>query len=82
MLIKGLLYLNLDERQPKGFSTLKFEERRSIKGLLNLEIEARMLIKGLLYFNLDERQPKGFSTLKLEERRSKGFSTLNPKLEC
>ena len=62
---KGLLYLNLDERQPKCFSTLE------------LELSAT---KGLLYLNLDERQPKVILTLELEERWSKGFSTLKLEL--
>ena len=38
MLIKWLLYLNLDERKPKGFSTLELEERRS-KGFSTLKPE-------------------------------------------
>ena len=47
--IKGLLNLNLDERQPKGFLTLELEERRS-KGFLTLKPKL-------------EYRSKGFSTL-------------------
>ena len=57
--IKGLLYLNMNGRYLRGFSTLGPE---TIERLLYLNLEL-WATKGLLYLNLYERHPKGFSNL-------------------